>query len=113
APGDFAADDCADDAVYVSDGKGGDDFFFPLDSRLAKPEEGIVVEGLFEAVVLRNLAETANTGGNFGLIENFAEVEALGFPVVHGLFDFEPINTANHFIHLPEPELRHQFANFL
>src|SRR5439155_2535396 len=48
APGDFAADDGADDAVDVADGQGGHHFFLSLDSRFAKLEQHGVVERLFQ-----------------------------------------------------------------
>ena len=72
-----------------------------------------VVERLLEAVVLRDLAEAAHVGRHFRLVQNLAEVQALGLPVVHGLLDFEPVAAADHLVHLPEAELGHQLAHFL
>ena len=63
-------------------------------------------------MVLWNLAEATHAGRHFGLIKNPAEVQASGFPVVHGLPHFQPVGAANHLVQLLEPELRHQLAHF-
>ena len=112
APGDLAADDGADDAVDVADGQDGQHLLFALDGRGAELEQDGVVQRPFEAVLLRNPAETAHARRHLGLVKNLAEVQAPGFPVVHGLFDLEAVGAANHLVHLAEPKLGHQFTHF-
>ncbi len=113
APGDLAADDGADDAVDVADGQDGQHLLLALDGGGAELAQDGVVERLFEAVVLRNLAEAAHARRHFGLVKDLAEVQAPGLPVVHGLLDFEAVGAADHLVHLPEAELGHQLAHFL
>ena len=56
----FAADDGADDAVDVADGQVGVDALAAFDGRLANVEQPRHVQRLFQAVVLVNLAVTAD-----------------------------------------------------
>ena len=82
---DLAAGDGADDAVDVPDGQLGHDLLAALDGGLAEVEQHGEVERLVEAVILRDLAEAADLGPDVGLVEDVAEVEALGLPVIDGL----------------------------
>ena len=108
----FAAHNCADDAIDVSDWQCGNDFFFALDRTFAKFQKDGVVEGFLKAVVLRNLTETSDAGRHFGLRQNFGKIETFGLPMIDRFLDLEAIDTANHSIHLPKTELGHQLANF-
>ena len=94
-------------------GSDGQHLLLALDGGGAELAQDGVVERFFEAVLLRNLAEAAHARRHFGLVENLAEVQALGFPVVHGLLDFETVAAADHLVHLLKPELGHEFAHFL
>jgi len=102
----FAANNCADNAIDVADWECGNDFFFALDCA-SQSFRRTCCPRLFPGRVLRNLAETSDAGRHFGLRENAGEIEAFGFPMVDGFLDFKAIDAANHSIHLPEPELGH------
>src|SRR5258708_38661095 len=59
ASGDFAADNRADHAVHISYRKGGNHFLLTLDRSGADFEQHSIVQGLIEAMLLRDLAKAA------------------------------------------------------
>src|SRR6266850_2145577 len=113
ASGDFAADNRADHAVHIANWKRGHHLLLTLDRWSADLEQHGIVQGLFEAMVLRDLAKAANIGRHLGLIKDLGEIETVGFPMIDGLPDFQAVHAPDHAIHLAESELRHQLANFL
>src|SRR5437868_11437863 len=81
APGDFRTDNSPDDAIHISDWQNGNDFFLSLDCGSAKPQQEGIVQSLVQTMVLRNLAESSDFGGHFWLVQDVAEIQALGLPM--------------------------------
>ena len=113
APGDFATNDGADHAVDVPDLNRARDLGTFLDRRLAHLHEHGVIERLVQAVILSDLAEATHFRAGIGLEKNLAEVESLGLPVIDRLAGFQPVRASDHFSNGAEPELSHEFADFL
>ena len=64
-------------------------------------------------MILDHLAVTSDFGPGLRLIEDLAEVDPLGLPVLDGLTGLEPVGAAHHLGDGAETELRHDLANFL
>ncbi len=111
--GDLAAGEGADDAVDVADGEFGADGLPPFDGRGAQGQQYGLVERLFEAVVLGDLAVTAHVGVDLGLVEEVREVEPPGLPVVDGPFRVEEVGAADHLVDRAEAESGHPLPDFL
>ncbi len=89
------------------------DLFAPLNRRLADLEQPGDVEGLLEAMVLRDLTVTADLGADVGLVEDVGEIESLRLPVVDGLPRLEAVHATHHFVDRAEAKLRHDLPHFL
>src|SRR6185437_7083512 len=87
---DRAAGDRADDAVDVADRQARLHALAALDRGPTKLEELRHIERLLESVILIDLAITSHLGPQVRLIQNVAEIEAAGLPVLDGLLCFEP-----------------------
>ena len=59
------------------------------------------------------LCEAADFGTRVRRVEDVAEVEALGLPVVDGGLGLEHVDAADHVFELAEAELRHDLAQVL
>ena len=64
-------------------------------------------------MILDHLAVTSHFGARFRLIEDLAEVDPLGLPMLDGLTGLESVGATHHLGDGAETELRHDFTNFL
>ena len=71
-----------------------------------------IIERSVQAVILRMHAPRLNVSRNFRHVEDRREIQLLRLPVLDGLPRIQFIAAAHHFVHRPEPKLRHEFANF-
>ena len=104
---DFAAHNRAHDPVDIPDRQDGHHLFFALDGGRTERQQHCIIQRLLQTVILRDLAEPAHFCGHFRLMQNFAEIQSLGFPMVNGLPNLQALHAANQFVHLPNAKLRH------
>ena len=64
-------------------------------------------------MILADLLEAADLGAGVRRVQDVAEVEALGLPVVDGGARLEHVDAADHVFELAEAELRHDLAQVL
>ena len=83
-----------------------------IESR-PRPGDEFVVEGLVEPVILVFAIVDRDVGTHFRLVEQPAQVDALGLPVIDGLPAVQQVHPADHFVDRPEAEPGHDPANFL
>ena len=88
---------------------------FSLRSRAgaAKIEQHLIIERVFQTMILRNLAVASNLGSSLWLIQNRRVVQALRLPMFHGAAHFEPVRAADHFVDRAKAQLGHMLAHFL
>ena len=110
--GDLARQHGAGGAVQVPDRQVELDRLLLLD-RLAGKLDQLAVEHLVEAVVLPLGITDGDLGRHVGLVEDAAEVEALGLPMVDGLALIQDLGLADHLGEGAEAERGHVFAHFL
>lgn len=67
---DLAAKDRPDNAVGVADIQFGLHFFSAFQSGRSKVQQHLVIEGVFQTVILRDLAITSDLGTSLWLVEN-------------------------------------------
>ena len=70
-----------------------------------------LVHRLVEVMVLALAVEHRDTRLCFHLMQNAAEVDALGFPVVNGLAHIQLFDRADHVVERAVAKLRHQFPD--
>src|ERR1035437_2222947 len=109
---DLAAGDGADDTVDVADGQVGVDALAAFDGRLADVQQPRHVERLFNAVILVNLPVAHDLRPDIRPMQNVCEVEALRLPMLNRLPRSQLVRAADHFVHRPEAEFRHDLAQF-
>src|SRR5215472_8035236 len=78
--------------------------------RLARVINQLIVERLFQAVVLRDRTAPADTAWHLRIIEDVRKIEPARFPVVDGLTHLNAVHAPDHFIHGAEAELGHPLA---
>ena len=110
---DLRAERRADGAVHVADCQVRLDSLAALQRRLAQRDQRGGVERLLDLVLLPDLARPQGRLGNLGLVEDPAEVQVVGLPVVDRAAHLEPLGVADHFLEGPEAELGHVLADFL
>ena len=97
--GDMVAEDRADGTVGVDDRELKFDRFTGFDGFSAARQEDLHVEGLFQAVVLRDGLMGFGIGRwTFRGFEDGGQVQSIGFPMLDGLIDFKAIGSPDHFI---------------
>ena len=109
----FSAGDGSGDAVDVADRQGRLDLFAPLNGRSAQRQQLGDVQRLVDAMVLDHLAVTPHFRAGFRLVEDLAEVDALGLPVLDGLAGLEPVGATHHLGNGAEAQLGHDLADLL
>ena len=83
----------------------------PVDGRAGLPDE-LVVEGAFEAVVLLLAVVDRDPRSHLGLVEDAREVEPACLGVLDRAPHVEALRLPHHVLEPPEPELRHELADF-
>ena len=89
------------------------DLFSAFQSRLGQIEQHLIIERVFQAMILRNLAVPSNLGSNLRLVEDRRVVQPLGFPVFHGAAHLDPVRPADHFVDRAKAQLGHVLAHLL
>ena len=77
------------------------------------PLDQIVVERVLEAVILLAHLAPRDRRRQRRHVQQRREVEPLRLPVRDRALDVEAVGAADHLVHRPEAELRHQLAHFL
>ena len=113
APSHLAAEDRAYDSVGILDRQHRLDRLAAFKRRSAQFQQGSVVKGLVQPVILRDLAVAPDFGANLGLVQNRRQVDAGGLPQCNGLLGLEPVGAADHFIDGAEAERGHDLAQVL
>ena len=72
-----------------------------------------MVERLVEAVVLALAVPDRDARPVRDLVQDFAQVDSAGLPVVEGTVHVEPVDPTDHLAQRAEAQLRHDFAQFL
>ncbi len=109
----FTAGNRADDPIHIADRHSRAHRDALLDSGLAQLEQRRDVQRFLQPVILIDLAEAADFGADIRLVEDVAEVEALGLPMVDGSAGHEPVDAPDHLLHGAEAQLRHDLAQVL
>src|SRR5580704_15555506 len=73
----------------------------------------LVIERLFKTMILLDCAAPSDAAWNLRAVENGGEIQAAGLPMIDGRAHFYLVNAPHHFVHGPEPELRHPLPDFL
>ena len=71
-----------------------------------------VIEGLFQPVFLTITVPARQVGGDVGHIEQLAQINALGLPLLDHGAGVQQLDPANHFIDRADAELGHNGAQF-
>ena len=111
-PCDLARQHGADGAVGVAHGDLDADRGLVFQRRAGFFDQ-IVIQGLFQAVLLFFAIEDGDLRPDVGLGEDTRKIEALGLPMVDGRPGVEPVHAPDHFIEGPKTELGHDLAHFL
>ena len=109
---DFAAEDGSDHAVGIFNIEFRVDFAAILEGGFAKFEEDLVVHGVFETVILFDLAITPDFGIGVWFFKNGGQVQIFRFPVI-GFCLVEQVGVTDEFIDGAHAELCHYFAHVL
>ena len=110
--GDFTADNRADHAVHVDDRQFGRHFFAALNGGFADVQQLGHVQRLFQTVILRLLAETADFRSHVGTVENRGQIQTGGLPMFNRLPRNQFVGATDHFFQGAETELGHDLAQF-
>ena len=95
-----------DDAVDVADRQLRLDLLAALQRRLAERDERRGVERVLDVVLLADLAGPDRRLRDLRLVEDPAEVEVVGLPVVHRASHLEALGVADHLVERAEAERR-------
>ena len=87
--------------------------FFALVERGARLVDQTHIERLVQAMVLRHDVQAGHFGGHRGLMEQPAEIEALGLPVRNALAHIEQVGTTDEIVKTPDAQLRHDLPSLL
>src|SRR5665809_15736 len=110
ARGDLAGQHGAGGAVDILDRQIELDRLLVLDGLAAKRDE-LLVEDFLKTVILPLGIVDGDLGWHLRLMEDAAEIEALGLPVIYRLALVEDFGLANHFGEGAEAERGHVFAH--
>ena len=83
-----------------------------FEGRLGQLDE-LVVQGLFELVVLLDGLVQDRAGHRAGLLEDVGQVDPVGLPALDGLVLIQALNVADGLLKSPEAELGEDLAHFL
>ena len=111
-PGQQRAQHRAHGAVDVADRQRGTDRLAVVEGLGAQRDE-LVVEGLLQPVVLGGRPPARSTRRQLGHVQDRAEVEAAGLPVLHGLRGVQRLGLPDRLLERPEPERRQVLAHLL
>ncbi len=109
----FAAEDRPDHPVGVADVEFRFDLFLALQRRRRQIEQHLIVESVFQAVILWNLTVPSHFGTDVWLIKYRRVIQPLGFPMRHRMTHFELVGAADHLVDRAHTELGHMLAHFL
>src|SRR5438105_7171744 len=112
-PRQFTAQNRPDHTIGVADGQGRLYWLAVRQGRLGEVKECLVIERIFQPMILRNLAIPAHLRPGGRLVENGGEVQALGFPVVNGSAWLYAIHPSYHLADRAETEPGHMLTHFL
>ena len=73
----------------------------------------LVVQRLFQAMVLRLAVVDRYAGLGRDLMQNLRQVDALRFPMRQHALSIDAVHAADHLVEAPEPEFCHDLAHFL
>ena len=92
----------------------GFDFFSAFQSRRSKIEQHLVIERVFQTMILRDLAITSDLGTSLGLIENRRVVQPFRLPMFDRVRRISSrSDAADHFVDRAKAQLGHMLAHFL
>ena len=111
AAGDRAREHRTDRAVRVADPIFEAHRLLVLDRRCSVGDQAMV-QGAFQAMILKLAVVARHSRGHPRLIEDAREIEPARLPVVQPLAHVEQVRTADQLVETPNAQLRHDFAHF-